>query len=152
MRSLSLLLVLGLALWFGAKALRDTEEAEGRGRELAMTLDGYPDRTPAQEMAILTGIAGGDAPFPDLNEQGKDPQGPFKASWSGGNGMKIRARSQPGSRKVTLDIEGFAHVDSDALKQLVGWLAGEIDGLSERPSRDAERVEKQRGSSRLERS
>ena len=119
---------LGLAL---ARAIRE----DNRGPELAMTLDGYPDRTPAQEMAILTRVATGGAPFPDLDAAGQDARGTWRASWSGGDGMKIRARAKPGSQRITLDIQGLGGVDQASLQRLVRWLGDEIEAASQEQDR-----------------
>ena len=105
-----------------AKAIRE----DGAGDELAATLDAHPERTEAQEQAILGSIARGEPPAREIDAAGRQAAETLKAKWAGGDGFRIRARSQPGASRVTLEIDGFTNIDEAALKKLVRWLGGEI--------------------------
>lgn len=107
-----------------ARAIRE----DGAGDALVAALDGQPDRTEAQELAILNGIARGAPPLREADETEPQASQDLKARWAGGDGFKIRARSQPGNSTVTLEIDGFTDVDEASLRKLVRWLGGMIGG------------------------
>lgn len=107
-----------------AKAIR-----EGRGPDLVSALDGLAEpRTEAGELAVLSAVAketpsGDDAPD-DAPEAVHSA--PLVASWSGPNGHKITARTNPASGRVTVEIDGLVDVDAEALQKLADWLGGRM--------------------------
>ena len=110
---------LGIAL---AKAIR-----EGAGPEMTMTLDGYPERSETQELAILNNIVRGGLPGLEISARGRNAEPVMQASWKGAGKMKVRARSRTGSNRVTLDIEGLSQVDEASLQKLVRWMADQLE-------------------------
>ncbi len=112
-----------------AKAIRGAEGQAGRGADLAAALDGCPERTEAQEMAILTGLAEGAASKPD--GKGRERPDLLEALWSDGDGLRLRARArtEPGYGRVTLDIDGLADIDGPALEKLVHALGSRIGDI-----------------------
>ncbi|MEM1159742.1 MAG: nuclease [Pseudomonadota bacterium] len=110
---------LGIAL---AKAIR-----EGAGADMTMQLNGYPDRSEAQELAILNNVVRGGVPGLEISARGRNAEPVMQASWTGAGKMKVRARARTGSNRVTLDIEGLVHVDEPSLQKLVRWMADQLE-------------------------
>ena len=48
------------------------------------------------------------------------------ATWSGPDGQKVTARSDPASGRVTVEIDGLVDVDTKALQKLADWLGGRM--------------------------
>lgn len=105
---------LGLQL---AKRIRE----DGAGAELVLMLDGQGDLTEAEELAILSSVARGDVPFAAVSDAP-----PLKAAWDGPDGMRVVARKRPNESRVTVEIEGLAHVDEPGLLTLAEWLGGRM--------------------------
>lgn len=105
---------LGLQL---AKRIRE----EGAGAELILMLDAAAARSPTEEMAILTSVARGDVPLSVVSDAP-----PLKAAWDGPDGMRVIARKRPNETRVTVEIEGLAHVDELGLRTLTEWLGERV--------------------------
>ena len=104
-----------------AKAIR-----EGRGPSLVAALDGLPEpRTKTGELTALTAAAKGAPGGGDAGDRGGRDK-VLTASWSGPEGQKVTARTNPASGRVTVEIDGLVDVDTEALQKLTDWLGGRM--------------------------